>query len=126
MRAVKSSARPRLGETGGDRPVDSLDDLRVRAPRPVEGLPWLVWALITAALAYGALVLLSVMYTAMLDRCDELHESPDTAFSGAVAAASIFVSLVVGHRVLARRLLLVAYAAGVLQAFIWYWLLGDC
>ena len=119
-----------MGEATGNRPDEPFDDLLVQAPRPVEGLPWLVWAFVTAVIAYGALVLLAWTGNFIIDPCDRLHESAGTALSWLFAAGSTFVSLVLGHLLLTRRQLPVAYAAGMLQVLIWCWLLaiagGTC
>lgn len=112
-----------VGEATGSRPKEPFDDLRVQAPRPVESLPWLVWTFVTAVVAYGALVLLAWTGNFIIDPCDRLHESAGTALSWLFAAGSIFVSLVLGPLLLTRRQLPEAYAAGVLQALIWYWML---
>ena len=119
-----------MGETAAERPTKPLDDLRVRAPRPVEGLPGLAWWLVTFVVAYGSLALLAWTGSFILDPCDRVQESPNTALGGAVAAGSVLVSLIVGHRLLVRRQLIVVYAAVALQALVWYWLLvipgGTC
>ena len=133
MRAPRVSAHRKLdgvGETAGDRPTKPLDDLRVQAPMPVEGLPGLTWWLVTFVVAYGSVVLLVSTGNFIMDPCDRVHESPNVAFRAAVAAGSILVSLIVGHRLLVRRQLIVVYAAAALQALVWYWLLvipgGTC
>lgn len=119
-----------MGETAVDRPTKPLDDLRVQAPMPVEGLPELVWWLVTFVVAYGALALLALTGNFIMDPCDRAHESPNVAFRAAVAAGSVLASLIVGHRLLVPRQLVLVYAAAALQAVVWFWLLafpgGTC
>ena len=119
-----------MGAMATGRPAAPLDDLRRRGPMAVEAPRWILWAIVTAAVAYAALSLLTALGTTVPDPCDDFHESPYTALNIGVVAGSIVVSLVAGHRMLARRLLLVPYAAAALQALIWYWLLvipkGTC
>ena len=98
--------------------------MAVEAPR------WVLWAIISAGVAYAALFLLTALGTTVPDPCDDFHESPYTALNIGVVAGSVLVSLAAGHRMLARRLLLLPYAAAALQALVWYWLLvipkGTC
>ena len=133
MRTASVSAHRKLdgeGETAAKRPTKPLDDLRVQVPMPVEGLPGLVWWLVTFVVAYGAVALLAWTGNFILDPCDRVQESPNAPVSGTVAAGSILVSLIVGHRLLVRQQLVVVYAAAALQALVWYWLLvipgGTC
>ncbi len=119
-----------MDRTARDRRARPLDDLRVQHPTPVQVPRWLVWALIAAGVAYTALFVVALTGTAIPDPCDDVHESPYTVLNVGVVAGSIAGSLVAGHLLLARWWLLMPYAAGALQALIWYWLLvipkGTC
>ena len=101
---------------------------RVENMDATERIIW--WVLIMIAIGCIAFFFLTAAYTAMLDVCDANRESPNTALSGAVAAASVFLSLVAGHRLLTRRLLALAYAVGIVQTLAWSWVLvypgGSC
>ena len=64
------------GDMASGRQTRPPDDLRQRGPMAVEAPRWVLWAIITAAVAYAALSLLAVIGTAMPDPCDHFHESP--------------------------------------------------
>ena len=119
-----------MGKTERDRRARPLDDLRVQHPTPDRVPRWLVWALITAGVAYAALFVVALTGTSIPDPCDDFHESPYTLLNIGVVAGSIAASLVAGHLLLTRWWLLLPYTAGALQALIWYWLLvipkGTC
>lgn len=119
-----------MGKTAIHRQARPLDDLRVQRPTPVQLPRWLVWALITAGVAYAALLVVALTGTSIPDPCDDFHESPYTVLNVGIVAGSIAVSLVAGHLLMARWWLLLPYTAGALQALIWYWLFvipkGTC
>ena len=121
---------PELSTTSVGITCVSLFGVWQRHPRPIETSRCIVWAIVTAAVAYGALVFLALMGTTIPDPCDDIHESPYTALNIGVLSGSILASLAAGHRLLARRWRLVPYAAGALQGLIWHWLLavpkGTC